>query len=160
MEKPTPQKEHEWLQKLVGEWTMEGTGDCGPDQPPMKSTGKETVRSMDGIWVVCDGEGSMPDGTRGTMMMTLGYDAKKQRFVGSWVGSMMTNMWIYEGELDESGRVLSLRTEGPGFKEDTIGQYKDVIEFLTDDHRTLTSHNQQEDGSWKQFMRADYRRVK
>ena len=28
-----PQKEHEWLQKLVGEWTCEGEGTMGPDKP-------------------------------------------------------------------------------------------------------------------------------
>jgi hypothetical protein len=40
-----PQKEHEWLHKLVGEWSFEGECGMGPDQPPMKSTGTETVRS-------------------------------------------------------------------------------------------------------------------
>lgn len=38
-----PQKEHQWLQKLVGEWTYESEALMGPDQPPVKSTGTETV---------------------------------------------------------------------------------------------------------------------
>ena len=32
--KAEPQKEHQWLQKLVGEWTSEGEADMGPGQPP------------------------------------------------------------------------------------------------------------------------------
>jgi Protein of unknown function (DUF1579) len=31
----------------------------------------------------------------------------KKRFVGTWIGSMMTYMWVYDGELDRSERVLT-----------------------------------------------------
>ena len=48
----------------------------------------------------------------------------------------------------------------PGFEEGKIGKFKDVIQMVSDDHRVLTSHVQSEDGTWKQFMRADYRRTK
>jgi hypothetical protein len=41
-----PQKEHQWLQKLVGEWTYEIEAMMEPDQPPVKSTGTETVRCL------------------------------------------------------------------------------------------------------------------
>lgn len=159
MEKVEPQQEHKWLEQLVGEWTMTGSADCGPDGEKMDSTGKESVSSVGGLWVVCEGEGTMPGGGMAQMRMTLGYDAARKKFVGTWIGSMMANMWIYEGELDETGKILHLRTEGPGFEEGTIGQYRDSIEIKSADHRTLTSATQQSDGSWKQFMQADYRRV-
>ena len=42
----------------------------------------------------------MPDGGPATMIMTLGYDPAKKRFVGTFIGSMMTNLWVYEGELE------------------------------------------------------------
>lgn len=159
MEKPEPQPEHQWLQQLVGEWTMEEEAECEPGKPPVKSTGTDSVRSIGGLWIVCDGQGQMPDGAPASWMMMLGYDPAKQKFVGTWIGSMMPNMWVYEGELDESGRVLSLNSEVPGC-EGKIEKFKDVIEFVSDDHRVHTSHAQQPDGSWKQFMRADYRRTK
>ena len=50
MQNSEPQKEHQWLHKLVGKWTFEGECSMGPDQPPMKNTGKETVRSLGGLW--------------------------------------------------------------------------------------------------------------
>ena len=50
--KVEPQKEHQWLQKLVGTWSHEGECMMGPDQPPMKSSGSETVRSLGGLWTV------------------------------------------------------------------------------------------------------------
>src|SRR6185436_14528759 len=36
---PKPQKEHEWLQQLVGEWETEGEAVAEPDKPPVKTKG-------------------------------------------------------------------------------------------------------------------------
>ena len=155
-----PQKEHEWLQKLVGEWTMESDACGGPDTSAEKSTGTESVRSLGGLWVVAEGQGEMPGGGPATMIMTLGYDPRKQRYVGTWVGSMMADLWQYEGTLDQSGRMLTLETEGPSMTGDgTRGKYRDVIEFVSDDHRLLRSLTLGEDGKWNEFMTAHYRRA-
>ncbi len=159
MMNPEPQKEHKWLQRLVGEWTMEGECDMGPGQPVSKTTGTESGRSIGGLWVVAEGKGEMTDGNTGTMIMTLGFDPEKKRFTGTWIGSMMTNLWIYDGELDATGRVLTLNAEGPDMAtEGKTAKYRDVIEFKSDDHRVLTSHMLGGDGEWVQFLKADYRR--
>ena len=156
-----PQKEHEWLQKLVGEWTSEMDAMMGPDKPSETCTGTESVRSIGGLWTMGEGTGQMPDGGAATTFMTLGYDPVKGKYVGSFIGSMMTNMWLYEGTLDASGKVLTLDTEGPSFSGDgTTAKYKDVIEFKSDDHRILTSQVLGADGKWTQFMTAHYRRKK
>lgn len=157
--KAEAQKEHHWLQKLVGEWTSECEMPMGPDQPPTKFTGTETVRSLDGIWFVGEGRGEMPGGGSSTTLVTLGYDPLKKRYVGTWIGSMMATLWVYDGEVDASGRVLTLNAEGPSMHGDgTTAQYKDVIEFKSDDHRTLTGHMQTPDGTWQQLMVVSYRR--
>lgn len=158
--KAEPQKEHEWLHQLVGEWTYEAECSMGPGQPAMKSGGSERVRSLGGLWVVCEGEGEMPGGGPATMIITLGYDPKKQRFVGSFVGSMMAQMWVYEGSLDAAGKVLTLDTEGPNFADagETMSKYQDIIEIESVDHRVLRSRTLGEDGQWREFMTAHYRR--
>ena len=159
MKAAEPQKEHQWLQKLVGEWTFESEAMMGPDQPPMKSEGSERVRPLGGLWTLGEGQGKMPDGSLATTLMTLGYDPQKGRFVGTWVGSMMTNLWVYDGELDADGRTLSLYSEGPSMSGDgTMGKYRDAIEIVNDDHRIMTAEFQGEDGSWNKFMTAHYRR--
>jgi hypothetical protein len=90
----------------------------------------------------------MPGGGSATTLMTLGYDPEKQRYLGTWVGSMMTHMWVYDGELDASGNILTLSTEGPDLEtEGKVAKYRDVIEFVTEDVRALTAHTQKEDGS-------------
>jgi len=40
-----------------------------------------------------------------------------------------------------------------------MGDYREQITFTDNDHRTFTSSAKQSDGSWKQFMQADYQRV-
>jgi hypothetical protein len=156
-----PQKEHQWLQKLVGEWTSEVEAMMGPDKPPEKFRGTESVRSIGGLWMVCEGGGEMPGGGAATTIMTLGYDPVRKRYVGTFIGSMMTHQWVYDGELDPTGKVLTLDTEGPNFAaEGKMTKYKDVIEVRSDDHRVLTSHMLGDDGQWHQFMTAHYRRTK
>jgi hypothetical protein len=157
--KVEPQKEHEWLHKLVGEWTSEMECSMGPDQPPMKSTGTESVRSFGGLWTIGEGTGDAPDGTPVKSIMTLGYDPQKQKFVGTFVASVMTHLWSYEGTLDDSGKVLTLDTEGPSFAGDgNMARYQDIIEFVGDDHRILRSRMPGDDGNWIEFMTAHYRR--
>ncbi len=151
-----PQKEHQWLQKLVGEWIYESEVLMEPDQP-LKSTGTETVRSLGGLWFLAEGQGEMPCGGAATTLMTLGYDPQKQSYVGTWIGSMMTYLWQYDGELDAGETVLTLTSDGPSMTGDNqLGKYKDVIEFKSDDHRVLTSHTLRDDGQWQQFMTAHY----
>ena len=162
MQMPEPQAEHRWLQRLVGEWTCEVEGVMGPDQPPEKSTGTESVRSLGGLWTLGEGRSVMPDGGAMTSLMTLGYDPQKKKYVGTWIGSMMTKLWVYEGTVDPSGKTLTLSTEGPSCADGgkTTAKFQDIIEFKSDDHRVLTSDFQDQDGNWQKFMTAHYRRRK
>jgi hypothetical protein len=154
-----PQKEHQWLQKLVGEWTYEGQAPAAPGQEPSRFAGTESVRSLGGLWFVGEGQGVMPGGNPATTLVTLGYDPQKQRYVGTWIGSMMAHLWVYDGELDPTGRVLTLNSEGPSMDGDgTTTRFKDVLELKSDDHRVLTGHMLGADGTWRQLMAAEYRR--
>ncbi len=154
-----PQKEHEWLQKLVGDWTYEAEATMEPGKAPEKWKGTESVRSLGGLWVLAEGQGDSPGGGTDTMMMTLGYDPQKKRYVGTWIGSMMTHLWVYDGARDADEKVLTLNSEGPSMAGDgKMAKYKDVIEFKSDDHRVMTSHTPGDDGVWRQFMTMNYRR--
>ena len=156
-----PQAEHEWLQRIVGEWTGEGEASMAPGQPPVKWKSTEIVRSIGGMWVVGEGTGDTPGGGTATTIITLGYDPKKSKYVGTFIGSMMNNLWIYEGSLDAGANVLTLDTEGPAMSpEPAMAKYKDVVEFKSNDHRTLTSFIQGTDGQWQQIMTANYHRTK
>jgi hypothetical protein len=153
-----PQAEHRWLQRMLGRWTFESTCSMGPDQPPGHFKGTEHVRPLGDIWILGEGEGEMPGGGTGRTLITLGYDLLKRRFTGSFVGSMMTHFWRYDGALD--GDALTLDTEGPSFHDPKqMSQYQDIITLRSDAERILTSRVRQPDGSWHEFMTATYRRT-
>ena len=156
-----PQQEHEWLQQLVGDWDVEGECLMGPDQPPAKTTGTCSTRSLGGLWFLSEGSGEMPGGGTADSIITLGYDPQKQRYVGSFVASMMTHLWLYEGTLDASGKVLTLNAEGPSMAGDgSMAPYQDMVTIESKDHWILSSQAKGPDGQWFKFMTAHYRRKK
>lgn len=155
-----PHAMHRWLQQLVGEWVF--SGDEAPGMEPGAATPEwtESVRSLGGLWIVGEGRGEMPGGGAATSITTLGYDPREERFVGTWVGSMMTHLWVYEGTLDDSGRMLTLDTQGPDMAgEGRMVRYRDVITVEDENHRVMRSQSLGEDGVWKTFMTMRYRRT-
>ena len=153
-----PRPEHRWLQQLVGSWECRGEGAGPPGEPPWTFEADETVLALGDCWIVGEGRGLMPDGSPALTQLTLGYDPARERFVGCFVGSMMTNLWVYEGSLDEARRVLTLRTEGPDMSTGRTAAFEDIHELVDDDNRVLRSVMQRADGSWTEVMRAHYRR--
>ena len=160
MESPKIEKEHEWLQQLVGNWRFEAECDSGPDQPPSKITGTETVRSLGGLWTVGEGGSQTSEGSGCSTIMTLGYDPVSKRFVGTFIAAVMTHLWPYQGNLDASGNSLILNSEGPSFTDSgKMAKYQDTIEIVNKDHRRLSSKVLDEKGEWHHFMKSDYYRV-
>lgn len=157
---PKPQDEHQWLQRFVGEWDLEGEFTLEPGQPPIKTHGTETVRSLGGFWIISEVKGEfMGQPMQG--VMTLGYDPKRSQYVGTWVDSMGDHLWRYEGAVSESGDKLTLESEGPcPMQPGRTAQMKDVTEFQGDDVRVLTTHVQLEDGQWVAPMKMTARRKK
>ena len=155
-----PQAEHAWLTSLAGEWAFEAECFMGPDQPPMKHSGTETVRAVGDLWIIGEGAGDMPGGGDALMRLTLGYDPARGCFVGNWVGSMMTHMFVYTGSLDDARRTLTLDTEGPSFNDPTTtARYRETMEIVDDNHRIFRSSTPGPDGEWMTFMTAHYRRA-
>lgn len=152
--------EHRWLQQLLGEWRYSCEMTCEPGQPPQVAEGSERVRRLGELWVLCEGEGDMPGCGRVQTLMTLGFDPQRGRFVGTWIGSMMTWLWRYDGQLDADRRVLTLASEGPSFTaEGKLANYQDIITLGDEGRRTLDSRVQGEDGEWRPIMTARYTRI-
>ena len=155
---PPPGEHHEWLQQLVGEWTTES--EMAPGMPDMKTTGTDTVRSLGGRWILCDHAGEFPGMGPFTAVLTLGYNPETGKYQGTWIASIEDHMWIYEGTLDPTGKILTLETEGPDMMNPAPGKtakYRDVIEIKSADHRTMTSSALVE-GEWVEFVTMNYHR--
>lgn len=153
-----PLEQHRWLQQLVGEWNVTMAASMGPGTEPMQMESTESCRAVGQTWVVGEGKANL-GGTMFTSMMTLGYDPAKQAFVGTWIDTMQTHLWVYRGTLDDAGKVLTLEAEGPRHDDPTRpAKYRDAIEIVGPDHKRLTSSMLGDDGKWVTFMTADYRR--
>lgn len=156
---PTPTKQHQLLEKFGGEWVTEGEMVMGPDQPVIKTNGTESTRSIGGFWCVSEYKGEF-QGAPFTGVMTIGYDPKKQKYVGTWVCSMCHDLVEYEGSMDEAGKVLTLNTECTCPTTGKPMKMRDVIEIKDDGRKVLTSYGLGDDGEWAQFMHMTSTRKK
>ena len=159
MEKETVTEQHRWLQQLLGDWTYESTVATGAGDSETY-IGTDRVRALGEFWVIADGEGEFPGNGPARMVVTLGYDPLRKRFTGTFIHSMMSYLWLYDGELDGTRRILTLESTGPAMAgPDTTARYRDVIEIVGESERLFTSYALQDDGNWHQFMSARYTRV-
>jgi hypothetical protein len=155
-----PTAQHQWLQQLVGEWTMDSEMTM-PDGSKSSSTGTEKVIPLGKLWIIAKMRSGMGDGNQMDGRMQVGYNGGKGTFEGSFIADMMDFQWVYSsGELE--GDTLTLRCVGPnmapGAEPGSTSNYRDVIEVTDKDHRTLRSFAETANG-WMQFMEARYTRV-
>lgn len=153
------QEQHRLLKRLVGDWNVEAPSPDPAAAPGEMMKGTEAVRAVGDYWVVCEGRMPMADGSLAVSVMTLGFDAATGRVTGTWIGSMMGHLWIYDGTIDEAADTLTLASEGPTFDgSGGTAHYEDIMAFDGEDARTLTSRMRQPDGSWKELFVVRYRR--
>jgi hypothetical protein len=156
---PAPEPEHAWLEQFVGEWTTTAQVSTGPDQPSFECSGKISSQMLGGLWVINDISNETP-GMEMRGLQTIGYDPAKQKYVGTWVDSMMNHMWQYEGEVDESGKKIVLYAEGPNFEGgEEPAMFRDSYEFVSADEIRMTSEMQGADGEWITFTTGEAHRT-
>ena len=156
---PPPGEHHEWLNQLVGEWAVDTEMMMGPPgTEPTKCTGTDTVRSLGGRWVVSEMESQIPGMGAMSALFSIGYNTETGKYQSTWISSVDDYIWISEGTLDATGKILTLETEGPDMMNPgQTTKYRDVIEIKSPDHRTLTSSAMFE-GQWVQFATANFHR--
>ena len=157
---PAPQKEHEWLKQFVGEWETSMEAITGPGQPTMKCKGTIQSRALGGFWVVNEIKSEMA-GQAMTGVQTMGYDSAGKKYIGTWVDSMTGHLWKYEGNLDKTGKILTLEANGPSFVEEgKTARFRDVYEFKSKDELLMKSEMQNEKGEWVTFATGNVKRTK
>lgn len=158
-EMPQPTAQHQWLQQLSGEWNTQVTMYM-PGQPPMSSEGEAKTRSVGGFWAVSKVAGLMM-GAPFEGLQTIGFDAEKQEFVGSWVDSFSSHMWLHRGQLNNARTKLTLECKGPcPLRPGELVSFREVMEVKDADHLAFTSYVQDENGKWEKGMQIDYARAR
>ena len=153
---PQPQKEHEWLKQLAGDWDLDISVQ-EPNKETTKSKGSESTRMIGGFWALAEVKATMME-MPFTGLMTVGYNIEKKKYVATWADSMSDYLWQYEGSVDPSGKILTLETTGPcPMQGGKITRFKEVIEIKDKDHRTFTS-SVDFDGKFVQMLTINYTR--
>lgn len=154
-----PVKEHEWLQKFVGDWNTTAEM-MMPDGSTSTSTGSETVKSLKGLWAYVEGQGEGPDGSTMEYRSGIGYDVSFKEYRGFWLADMSSHLWKYTGTLSEDGKTMTMACVGPDMEKDgETANYRDVHEIIDENTRTMTSYGEMGEGNWQQFMKVTYTRA-
>lgn len=157
---PAPHKEHQWLYQFEGEWECASEAVAAPGQPATTVKGTLVSKKLGGYWVVNEIDNEVA-GVKIQGLQTIGYDAQKKKYVGTWVDSMLAHMWKYEGSVDAAGKKLTLEAEGPNMIDPgKTAKYRDCYEFISPDEILATSEMQDADGKWVVFMKGTAKRKK
>ena len=153
---PQPQKQHEWLKQLVGEWDADVQLYFGEGKPET-SKATESGRFIGDFWAVMENRGEF-QGKPFVGVFTIGYDTDQKKFVGTWFDNMSHYLWRYTGDVDSAGKILTLETEGPCPSEGgRIVKVRETIEIKNPEHKVLTSMREK-DGKWVKNLVINYKK--
>src|SRR5262245_33294904 len=85
-EMPKPTAEHAKLAQFAGKWKSRAEAVMPEGQEPIVAEGTETSEMLGGFWLLNHGEADMM-GDKMISLLTLGYDTKAKRYVGTFVCS-------------------------------------------------------------------------
>ncbi len=157
---PKPTAEHERLAKDVGTWdaTIKSWMQ-GPDSEPLVSQGVEVVKLMPGgLWTHSEFDGKFGDQEFHGCGQS-GYNARKGKYVGTWVDSMSTEIMMMEGEYDPATHTVTFYAKGT----DPSGkpyESKLTSKHDGDDTRvfTMAMKSDETKGEYMKIMEITYKR--
>jgi hypothetical protein len=102
-----PGAPHKGLANLVGSWTTKTTAWMEPDKPPMEGTGTcEQKMLLGGRYLQQEYTGEMM-GNSFTGINLIGYDNHTGKYVSTWIDSMSTGIYYFEGTASADGKTIT-----------------------------------------------------
>ncbi|MFN0152439.1 MAG: DUF1579 domain-containing protein [bacterium] len=147
---PKPGPEHALLKQNVGVWDVECTYFMGPDQPPMTVKAKETVEMLGQFWTIGRFVSTMM-GMPFAGVVQMGYDTARRKWVGSWIDTMAPFYFLFEGDYDASGKVLTMSGLGGDMMSGQMIRYRTTEETLASGQRRFEMFRDTPDGESKMF---------
>jgi Protein of unknown function (DUF1579) len=156
MADPTISSELELLKKDVGEWDASITITPGPGAAPQESTGRLVGRLISGgRWLVTDFK-NHTTGFEGHGIY--GYNPASKRYVGTWVDDMRTNIYVGEGQWDETSRTMTY-VWSAAMPNGQAMTWKETSETVSENERVFRVLFPSPGGSEFEMMRVFYRRA-
>jgi hypothetical protein len=154
-----PLPEHKILAQEEGVWDAEISMTM-PGQEATKSKGTETNRLLGGKWLISDFKGEF-FGSSFEGHGVNGYDAKKGKYVGTWVDSMSQHIDLMEGTYDEKTKTLTLNADSVNPASGKPMKMRLETQFKDDDTRTFSEYVQMDgEKEFTKFMEVKYTKRK
>lgn len=110
MKPAKPGPEHQVLRQFEGQWDAD-IRHCARHGASESAKGSETSAfRLGGFWLMSEFKSTMKDQPfQGHGM--LGYDQGRKRYVMTWTSSMSSNLTLFEGDYDATGKTLTLTAD-------------------------------------------------
>lgn len=152
-----PGAAHEMLAKMAGTWTTHTKSWMAPGKPPMESSGTSAQKMLfDGRYLQQEFFGDMM-GTPFTGFGLCGYDNQKERFVSTWIDSMSTAIYYFEGSGDAEGGTI---TQVCRYEDPVRGPMKlrSVTRIVDDDTHLFEMYGTDSSDKEQKMMEITYTR--
>jgi hypothetical protein len=103
----TPGAPHKVLASMAGSWNTKTKAWMEPNKPPMESTGTcEQKMLLGGRYLQQEYNGEMM-GSPFTGINLIGYDNHTKKYVSTWIDSMSTGIYYFEGTASADGKTVT-----------------------------------------------------
>jgi hypothetical protein len=153
----TPGAAHKMLAKMAGSWTTRTRSWMEPGKPPMESAGtSDQTMLFDGRYLHQEFKGDMM-GTPFTGVGLTGFDNQKQRYVSTWIDSMSTGIFYFEGSGDIETRSI---TQVCRYEDPVRGPMKlrSVTRIVNDDTHLFEMYGTDKSDIEQKMMEITYTR--
>jgi hypothetical protein len=102
-----PGERHQMLAKLSGSWTTRTKGWMEAGQAPIESTGTFEQKMILGQRYLQQEYTSEMMGSPFNGINVLGYDNYTKKYVSTWIDSMSTGIYFFEGTASADGKIIT-----------------------------------------------------
>jgi hypothetical protein len=150
---------HEMLAGMVGSWVTRTRTWMAPDKPPMESTGTcEQKMLLGGRYLQQDYAGDMM-GVPFSGIGITGYDNHKQKYVSTWIDSMSTGIFYFEGTAGPDGQSIVQHCRSDDPVRGPV-KWRSVTKIVDDDTHSFEMYLTDKSDKEQKMMEISYSRKK
>lgn len=153
----TPGDPHQLLASMAGSWQTKTRSWMSPDQPPMESSGTcEMKMLLDGRFLEQVFSGDMM-GSPFTGIGVTGYDNHTRKYVSTWMDSMGTGIYYFEGTASPDGRTITQKAQHDDPVRGLL-TWRSVTRIVDDNTHEFEMYCADSSGSEQKMMEITYTR--
>jgi hypothetical protein len=153
----TPGAPHKVLASMAGTWNARMTSWMEPGGPPVESKGiSESKMILGGRFLHMDYTGDMM-GSPFTGLGVTGYDNHTKKYVSTWIDSMGTGIFFFEGTGSKDGRTI---TQECSYDDPIKGpmKWRSVTRIVDDNTHEFEMFGTDRNGTEEKMMAITYNR--